>query len=76
MNKLKGNYLTLKYAKEDVLKSNLYSYYNTTAALKKAYQETIELDEKRNKEIEDTNKEIVRRREEMDKQEKEDEGKR
>ena len=76
MNKLKGNYLTVKYAKEDVLKSNLYSYYNTTAALKKAYQETIELDEKRNKEIEDTNKEIVRRREEMDKQEKEDEGKR
>ena len=73
MNNLKGKYLTTKYAKEDVLKSNLYSYYNTTASLKKAYAETLKLDEKRDKEIDDTNKEIARRRKEMDEQETKDE---
>ena len=73
MNNLKGEYLTKKYAKEDVLKSNLYSYYNTTAALKRAFEATKILDAKRDKEIDDTNKEIERRRKEMDAQEKSDE---
>ena len=65
--------MTTKYAKEDVLKSNLYSYYNTTASLKKAYAETLKLYEKRDEEIDDTNKEIARRTKEMEDQEIKDE---